>query len=154
MKYIWTEDTGAGLHYWQLVNHYLFHDEYVILAFQYLIQWTESGRRDKVLIRKYILQAMQGHQINLELISDEKTLNYLMGFKRFSTERVMKSLLYELTDQKKWSVKGERLGECWHKDCCVLEPKEMCTISRMTGQEKIATLLHDIETTRLISVFG
>ena len=24
MKYLWTEDSGAGLHYWQLVNAYLF----------------------------------------------------------------------------------------------------------------------------------
>ncbi len=21
MKYLWTEDTGAGYHFWQLVNH-------------------------------------------------------------------------------------------------------------------------------------
>lgn len=30
MKYIWTEDTGAGLHYWQLVNQYLLHEAYVV----------------------------------------------------------------------------------------------------------------------------
>ena len=22
MKYLWTEDTGAGLHFWKLVNHF------------------------------------------------------------------------------------------------------------------------------------
>ena len=30
MKYIWTEDTGAGLHYWQLVNHYLLKDIFIV----------------------------------------------------------------------------------------------------------------------------
>ena len=24
MKYIWTEHSGAGLHYWNLVNKYIF----------------------------------------------------------------------------------------------------------------------------------
>lgn len=24
MKYLWTEDTGAGLHFWQLVNEICF----------------------------------------------------------------------------------------------------------------------------------
>lgn len=27
MKYLWTEDTGAGLHFWQLVNKLLFNEE-------------------------------------------------------------------------------------------------------------------------------
>ena len=30
MKFIWTEDTGAGLHYWELVNHYLFNDDFCV----------------------------------------------------------------------------------------------------------------------------
>lgn len=221
MKYIWTEDTGAGLHYWQMVNHYLLYDEYtveskqsnqglldsvreidltaddfyyiafdivydnmdimnkyldlsaianasggkiklidvtcfeyIILAFKELVRWTDSGRKDKVSMRACILEAMQGHRINLDEISDEKTLNYLMGFKRFSTERVMKSLAYELTDQKKWSVKGSLMGECWYMDCCAVNPEEKnCSINGMSGEQKIETLLHDTETTRLISVF-
>ncbi len=218
MNYIWTEDTGAGLHYWQMVNHYLFHDEYVveskqsnqglldatrkidisdgnyyylafdivydnmdilnkyldlreiagssdgrivlvdiicfeyvILAFQYLVEWTQSGRKDKIFMREHILQAMQGHRINLDMILDGKTRNYLMGFKNFSTERVVKSLLYELTDRKRWSVKGSQMGECWYKDCCILEQEEMCNINGMSRREKMETLLHDAETLRLVS---
>ena len=27
MKYLWTEDTGAGLHFWQLVNEIFFRGE-------------------------------------------------------------------------------------------------------------------------------
>ena len=30
MKYLWTEDTGAGLHFWQLVNQLFFDNELVI----------------------------------------------------------------------------------------------------------------------------
>lgn len=30
MLYLWTEDTGAGFHYWQLANKYLFHSELVV----------------------------------------------------------------------------------------------------------------------------
>jgi hypothetical protein len=26
MKYLWTEDKGAGLHFWNLANQYLFKD--------------------------------------------------------------------------------------------------------------------------------
>ena len=26
MKYLWTEDSGAGLHFWKLVNHLFFDD--------------------------------------------------------------------------------------------------------------------------------
>lgn len=32
MKYLWTEDTGAGLHFWKLVNQ-LFLDGLYILDF-------------------------------------------------------------------------------------------------------------------------
>ena len=55
------------------------------------------------------------------MIDDVKTLQYLAGFKRYSTERVIKSLVGELTENEKWSVKGKQLGECWHNDCCVSE---------------------------------
>ena len=30
MKYLWTEDTGAGLHFWQLINRLFFDDAFVI----------------------------------------------------------------------------------------------------------------------------
>ena len=30
MKYLWTEDTGAGLHFWKLVNQLFFDDTLVI----------------------------------------------------------------------------------------------------------------------------
>lgn len=30
MRYLWTEDTGAGLHFWKLVNQLFFNDEFVV----------------------------------------------------------------------------------------------------------------------------
>lgn len=188
MKYLWTEDTGAGLHFWKLVNQLFFDDElvveskgsnqglvdavidlyikddnkyyiafdyvvdnqdirnkyrmlksitdksegrivildmicfeYLILAFDKLVEWTGTGKTDKIKIREEILSAIENHRINLSRIDDEKTLQYLAGFKRYSTERVMKSLVGEFTQNEKWSVKGELMGECWYKDCCVSE---------------------------------
>ena len=188
MKYLWTEDTGAGLHFWKLVNQLFFDNalvieskesnqgildalleletkeddkyyiafdyvvdnqdirnkyrllqsiagksegkiiildmicfEYLILVFDKLVQWTGTGKTDKIKIREDVLSAVENHRINLSKIADERTLQYLSGFKRYSTERVMKSLVGELTENEKWSVKGSLMGECWYKDCCVSE---------------------------------
>lgn len=30
MRYLWTGDTGAGLHFWKLVNQLFFDDELVV----------------------------------------------------------------------------------------------------------------------------
>ena len=188
MKYLWTEDTGAGLHFWKLINQIFFDNElaieskgsnqgildalsdleikkgdeyyiafdyvvdnqdirnkyrmlksiaeksegkvvildmicfeYLILTFDKLVPWTRTGKADKIEIRDDILSAIEDHRINLSKIDDEKTLQYLAGFKRYSTERVMKSLVGELTENEKWSVKGSLMGECWYKDCCISE---------------------------------
>lgn len=188
MKYLWTEDTGAGLHFWKLVNQLFFDDEfvveskkgnqglldavldlgikeddkyyiafdyvvdnqdirnkyrvlksiekssegkliildmicfeYLILTFDKLVEWTGIGKEDKVKIREEVLAAVENHRIDLSQIDDEKALQYIAGFKRYSTERVMKSLVGEFTQNEKWSVKGSLMGECWYKNCCVSE---------------------------------
>ena len=188
MKYLWTEDTGAGFHFWKLVNQLFFNDtliveskesnqgllnalsylelkeddtyyiafdqvfdnqdirnkyrimksladksegkvvvldmicfEYFVLSFDKLIPWTGTGKTDKIKIREDVLKAVEDHTINLSKINDVKTLQFLAGFKRYSTERVMKALVGELTENEKWSVKGSHMGECWYKDCCVSE---------------------------------
>jgi len=188
MKYLWTEDTGAGLHFWKLVSQLFFDDalvieskesnqgildalselkikedeeyyiafdyvvdnqdirnkyrllksiadkaegkiiildmicfEYLILAFDKIVAWTGTGKTDKIKIREEVLSAFENHRINLSKIRDENTLQFLAGFKRYSTERVMKSLVGEFTQNEKWSVKGSLMGECWYKDCCISE---------------------------------
>lgn len=220
MKYLWTEDTGAGLHFWKLVNQLFFDDvleieskesnqgildalsnleikaddkyyiafdyvvdnqdirnkyrllksiteksegkiiildmicfEHLILAFDRLVAWTGTGKADKIKIREEVLSAIENHRINLSKIDDEKTLQYLAGFKRYSTERVMKSLVGEFTQNEKWSVKGTLMGECWYKDCCVSEHPDNLRCGKPDiegGSEKIQMLIQSDEVQKII----
>ena len=127
--------------------------EYLILAFDKLVEWTGTGKADKIKIREKILSAVENHRINLSKIDDEKTLQYLAGFKRYSTERVMKSLVGEFTQNEKWSIKGEFMGECWYKDCCVSEHQESLRCGRPeveSGSEKMRILIRSEKVQRII----
>ena len=224
MRYLWTEDTGAGLHFWKLVNQLFFDDalvveskgsnqgllnalsdidmkandkyyvlfdyvvdnqdirnkyrmlkiieeksegkiiildmicfEYLILAFETLVEWTGIGKTDKIKIREEVLAVVENHRINLSKINDEKALQYIAGFKRYSTERVMKSLVGEFTQNEKWSVKGELMGECWYRDCCVSEHPDSLRCGRPeveNGDEKIRMLIQSAEVQRVIGKVG
>lgn len=221
MKYLWTEDTGAGLHFWKLVNQLFFEsaltveskgsnqgildalavlqpeddDEYyiafdyvvdnqdirnkyrllksmvekskgkiiildiicfehLILAFDKLVTWTGTGKIDKIKIREEVLSSIKNHRINLSKIDDEKTLQYLAAFKRYSTERVMKSLVGEFTQNEKWSVKGALMGECWYKDCCVSDyPDDLrCGKPEVeNGSEKMRIFIQSEVVNKIIS---
>lgn len=221
MKYLWTEDTGAGLHFWKLVSQLFFNDaiviegkesnqgildalaeleikeddkyyiafdyvvdnqdirnkyrmlkyieeksegsiiildiicfEYLILAFDKLVPWTGTGKTDKIKIREEVLSAIENHRINLSKIDDERTLQYLAGFKRYSTERVMKSLVGEFTQNEKWSVKGPLMGECWYKDCCVSEYPDSPRCGKPeveAGREKMRALINTREVQGLLN---
>ena len=222
MRYLWTEDTGAGLHFWKLVNHLLFDDEfvieskgsnqglldalidleikdgnkyyiafdyvvdnqdirnkyrmlksieekseekviildmicfeYLILAFDKLIEWTGTGKTDKIKIREDILAAVENHRINLSKIVDEKTLQYIAGFRKYSTERVMKSLVGEFTQNEKWTVKGSLMGKCWYKDCCVSEYQESLRCGKpeiRNGTEKMRLLIQSEEVRKILQM--
>lgn len=222
MKYLWTEDTGAGLHFWKLVNQLFFDDtlvveskgsnqglldalseidmkeddkyyiafdyvvdnqdirnkyrllksiaakaegkiiildmicfEYLILAFDKLVAWTGTGKTDKIKIREEVLSVIEDHRINLSKIDDEKTLQYLASFKRYSTERVMKSLVGELTQNERWSVNGALMGECWYKDCCVSEHPDNLRCGKPEvedGNEKMRMLIQSETVRDLIEV--
>ena len=222
MKYLWTEDTGAGLHFWKLVNQLFFDDalvveskesnqglldaladidmkeddkyyiafdyvvdnqdirnkyrmlksiadkaegkiiildmicfEYLILVFDKLVAWTGTGKTDKIKIREEVLATVEDHRINLSKIDDEKTLQYIAGFKRYSTERVMKSLVGEFTQNEKWSVKGVHMGECWYKDCCVSEHPDNLRCGKPEvedGSEKMRMLMQSQEVHKIISI--
>ena len=220
MKYLWTEDTGAGLHFWKLVNQLFFDNalvveskesnqgilysltslnakeedeyyiafdyvpdnqdirnkyrqlkqlvekseakviildmicfEYFILAFDKLVSWTGTGKTDKIKMREDILAAIEDHRIDLSKIENQTTMQYLSGFKRYSTERVMKSLVGEFTQNEKWSVKGPLMGECWYKDCCVsVHPDSLrCGKPEVEeGSEKMRMLIQSEEVQRVI----
>ena len=219
MKYLWTEDIGAGLHFWKLINQLFFENafvveskesnqgildaltvlklenddeyyiafdyvvdnqdirnkyrllksiaekskgkiilldmicfEHLILAFDKLVTWTGTGKADKIKIREDVLSAIEDHRINLSKIDDEKTLQYLASFKRYSTERVMKSLVGEFTQNEKWSVKGPLMGECWYKDCCVSEHPDSlrCGKPEVEGGSEKMRMLMQSETVRKV----
>lgn len=219
MKYLWTEDSGAGLHFWNLANECLFDNklkvesknsnqgildavrklvpesgdiyyiafdqvydnmdvvnkfielqhltakypkqiilldmicfEYIILSFYKLIKWTGRGNQTSIRFREEILNALQDHRININQIKDQSTLNYLMGFKNFSTERVIKSLTNNLTDTDEWSVRGNLMGDCWYKNCCVLgnPDKKRCHVDKNMGRDKIMEILEDKEMQHII----
>lgn len=222
MKYLWTEDTGAGLHFWKLVNQLFFDDEfiveskgsnqglldavldldikdddkyyiafdyvvdnqdirnkyrvlksiekssegkiiildmicfeYLILAFDKLVEWTGTGKTDKIKIREEVLKAVENHRINLLKIDDEKTLQYIAGFNRYSTERVMKSLAGEFTQNEKWSVKGSLMCECWYKDCCVSEHSDSLRCGKPEvedGSGKMRMLIQSEEIKKILSI--
>ena len=131
--------------------------EYLILAFDKLVAWTGTGKADKIKIRDDILSAIEDHRINLSKIDDEKTLQYLAGFKRYSTERVMKSLVGELTENEKWSVKGSLMGECWYKDCCISEHPDNLRCGEPEvedGSEKMRMLIQSESVTRQIIILS
>ena len=220
MRYLWTEDTGAGLHFWKLVSQLFFNNElvveskgnnqglldavidldikgddkyyvafdyvvdnqdirnkyrvlksitnksegkivildmicfeYLILAFDKLVAWTGSGKKEKIKIREEVLAAVENHRIDLSKIDDEKTLQYIAGFKKYSTERVVKSLVGEFTQNEKWSVKGTLMGECWYKDCCVSEHPDSLRCGKpefKDGDEKMQMLIQSEEVRDLI----
>ena len=220
MRYLWTEDTGAGFHFWKLVNQLFFDNElvveskgsnqglldavldidikdddsyyvafdyvvdnqdirnkyrilksiadkaegkiiildmicfeYFILAFDKLVSWTGTGKTDKIKMREDILAAIEDHRIDLSKIENQKTMQYLFGFKRYSTERVMKSLVGEFTQNEKWSVKGQLMGECWYKDCCVSEHMDSLRCGKPEvedGSEKMRALIESEEVQRKI----
>ena len=220
MKYLWTEDTGAGLHFWKLVNQLFFDNalvveskesnqgilysltslnakeedeyyiafdyvpdnqdirnkyrqlkqlvekseakviildmicfEYFILAFDKLVSWTGTGKKDKIKMREDILAAIEDHRIDLSKIENQKTMQYLSGFKRYSTERVMKSLVGEFRQNEKWSVKGQLMGECWYKDCCVSEHPDSIRCGKPEvedGNDKMRMLIQSEEVQRVI----
>ena len=224
MKYLWTEDTGAGLHFWKLVNQLFFDNalvveskesnqgilysltslnakeedeyyiafdyvpdnqdirnkyrqlkqlvekseakiiildmicfEYFILAFDKLVSWTRTGKTDKIKMREDILAAIEDHRIDLSKNKNQTTMQYLSGFKRYSTERVMKSLVGELTENEKWSIKGSLMGECWYKDCCVSDHPDNLRCGKPEaedGSEKMRMLIQSGEINKILSIIS
>ena len=92
MKYLWTEDTGAGLHFWKLVNQLFFDDALVVeskesnqglldaladidmkeddkyyIAFDYVVD--NQDIRNKYRMLKSIADKAEGKIIILDMIS-------------------------------------------------------------------------------------
>ena len=94
MKYLWTEDTGAGLHFWKLVNQLFFDNRLVIeskesnqgildalsdlemkaddkyyIAFDYVVD--NQDIRNKYRMLKSIAEKSEGKVIILDMICFE-----------------------------------------------------------------------------------
>lgn len=124
--------------------------EYFILAFDKLVSWTGTGKTDKIKMREDILAAIEDHRIDLSKIENQKTMQYLFGFKRYSTERVMKTLVGEFIQNEKWSVKGQLMGECWYKDCCVSEHMDSLRCGKPEVEDGMRALIELEEVQRKI----
>ena len=116
-----------------------------------LIQKVDEAKLtpDKHIETKYGLGTIRN------LSSGCKTLQYLVGFKRYSTERVMKSLVGEFTQNEKWSVKGALMGECWYKDCCVSEHLDNLRCGKPEiedGNKKMRMLIQSEEVHRILEL--
>lgn len=119
------------------------------------MSWTGTGKTDKIKMREDILAAIEDHRIDLSKIDNQMTMHYLSGFKRYSTERVMKSLVGEFTQNEKWSVKGPLMGECMYKDCCVSEHPDSLRCGKPEvddGNEKMRMLIQSEEIQKVIMI--
>ena len=67
----------------------------------------------------------------------------------------MKSLVGEFTQNEKWSVKGQLMGECWYKDCCVSEHLDSLRCGKPEvegGNEKMRLLIQSEEVQKVIMI--
>lgn len=56
-------------------------------------------------------------------------------------------------ENEKWSVKGQLMGECWYKDCCVSEHLDSLRCGKPeveAGNEKMRMLIESEEVLRYI----
>ena len=111
MKYLWTEDTGAGLHFWKLVNQLFFDDALVVeskesnqglldaladidmkeddkyyIAFDYVVD--NQDIRNKYRMLKSIADKAEGKIIILDMICFEYLI---LVFDKLVPERQIKS---------------------------------------------------------------
>ena len=66
----------------------------------------------------------------------------------------MKSLVGELTENEKWSIKGSLMGECWYKDCCVSDHPDNLRCGKPEaedGSEKMRMLIQSEGVHKIIS---
>ena len=79
MRYLWTEDTGAGLHFWKLVNRLFSDNELVVES-----KWSNQGLLDALIdldIKdddKYYI-AFDYVVDNQDMLSNVKWGKYIIG---------------------------------------------------------------------------
>lgn len=71
MNYLWTEDTGAGLHFWNLVNQIFFDDKLIVESKKSnqgildAVSNLELKKEDKYILHLIILWIIRIFVINI-----------------------------------------------------------------------------------------
>lgn len=107
MKYLWTEDTGAGLHFQKLVNQLFFDNELVVES-----KWSNQGLLDALID----LETEDGDEYfvafdyvvdNQDMLSNVKWGKYIIG-DLFEGQRQQSFLIKQMNCQRRRFLKRER----------------------------------------------
>lgn len=69
MRYLWTEDTGAGLHFWKLVNQLFFDNELVVES-----KWSKQGLLDALI--DFDIKDDDKYYIAFDYVVDNQDIRY------------------------------------------------------------------------------
>lgn len=107
MRYLWTEDTGAGLHFQKLVNQLFFDNELVVES-----KWSNQGLLDALMD----LETEDGDEYfvafdyvvdNQDMLSNVKWGKYIIG-DLFEGQRQQSFLIKQMNCQRRSFLKRER----------------------------------------------
>ena len=107
MRYLWTEDTGAGLHFWKLVNQLFFDNELVV---------ESKGSNQGLLDALIDLETEDGDEYfvafdyvvdNQDMLSNVKWGKYIIG-DLFEGQRQQSFLIKQMNCQRRSFLKRER----------------------------------------------
>lgn len=107
MRYLWTEDTGAGLHFQKLVNQLFFDNELVVES-----KWSNQGLLDALMD----LETEDGDEYfvafdyvvdNQDMLSNVKWGKYIIG-DQFEGQRQQSFLIKQMNCQRRSFLKRER----------------------------------------------
>lgn len=92
MKYLWTEDQGAGFHFWQLANQYLFQNELVVES-----KGSNQGILDAVRVLKPLKTDV--YYLAFDIVYDNMdVVNKLLELQEFQEKYPKQIVLLELSD--------------------------------------------------------
>lgn len=121
MKYLWTEDTGAGLHFWKLVNQLFFNDALVV----------ESKESNQGLLDA-LAEIDIKEDDNQNYILREEEIN--ARIKKFKEKGYSIDRLIQLAVKEKYDVVGEVLAQFYCDG--VFDEKVFCSLMKNDKEGK------------------
>lgn len=137
MKYLWTEDTGAGLHFWQLVNQLFFEGKLIVESKE-----SNQGILDAI----YQLQPDTGdiYYIVFDYVVDNQDIrNKYRILRSFADRSAGHVIILDMICFEYLILAFDQL-ECWYRDCCVSDHKDHLRCGEpevKTGDKKVMTLI-------------